>query len=186
MIARPTNQTTHRFSALSRLLAIAALTISCATLASSAKADSNTAYNFSGTLSNNDTFSGTLNFDTNSSGVTTLVDTNFTFAGVDFTCDGADSNTCTVQNSGFAQYFQSLSGTSLVVLTWAPIDFSNPPATFSFNGGYCMNCIAGNMVFVTSGSASAVPEPSTWALLALGLFFVAFLFRPRRSTIRLE
>lgn len=186
MTARQTTQTARRFRGLSRLLAIAALAIACAGLASSAKADSNTAYDFSGTLSNGNTFSGTLDFDTNSSGVTTLVNTDFTFAGVDFTCNGADSNTCTVQNSGFAQYFQSLSGASLVVLTWAPIDFSNPPATFNFNGGYCMNCIAGGMVFVTGGTASAVPEPSTWALLAFGIFFLAFLFRPRRSAIQSE
>jgi hypothetical protein len=183
MIAHAPTQTNHRLPTLSRLLTFAALAIFFAISATSAKADSNSAYNFSGTLSNGSAFSGTLDFDTNASGVTTLVDTTFTVAGVSFACNGGSSNLCTVENSGFAEYFQSLSGSALVVLTWSPFNVSNPPPAFSFSGGYCINCIVGATLTVTTGSATAVPEPSTWALLAFGIFFVAFLFRPRRSVI---
>lgn len=165
-----------------RGLIFATLVALLAILPAAARADSNTTYDISGTLSNGSSFSGVLDFDTNSSGVTTLVNSAFTIGGINFTCNGASSNTCIVQDPGLYQYFQALSGTSLVVLTWNPINFLNPPPNFSFNGGYCMNCSVTGLITVTGGSGVAAPEPSAFAMLLLGL--VAFSFLARASIAR--
>jgi hypothetical protein len=165
----------RRRSIMIRGLILAAVAALLAVLPTVAHADSNTTYDISGTLSNGSTFSGVLDFDTNSSGVTTIVNSTFTIGGITFTCNGASSNTCIVQDPIFSQYFQALSGGSLVVLTWNPINFLNPPSNFSFNGGYCINCAAGGTFTVTGGSGVAAPEPSALAFLVIGLFVVAFL-----------
>jgi hypothetical protein len=165
----------RRRSAFTRGLILTALAAVFALVPSAVRADSNTTYDISGTLSNGSSFNGVLDFDTNSSGVTTLVDTTFTIGGITFTCNGASSNTCLVQNAGFAQYFQALNGGSLVVLYWNPINFLNPPSNFTFTGGYCMTCSAGGTYSVTGGSGVTAPEPSALAFLVIGLFAVAFL-----------
>jgi hypothetical protein len=165
----------HSRSTITRGLIFAALAALFALLPTVARADSNTTYDISGTMSDGSSFSGVLDFDTNSSGVTTIVNSTFTIGGMTFTCDGASSNNCIVQNAGIFQYFQDLNGPSLVVLMWNPINFLNPPANFSFNGGYCMGCSAGGMINVTNGSGVAAPEPSGLALLVIGLFALAFI-----------
>jgi hypothetical protein len=158
-----------------RGLIFAALAALLAFVPSAARADSNTTYDISGTLSNGSMFSGSLDFDTNSSGDTAIVNSTFTVGGIAFTCDGLSSNTCNVVDTPSFAYFQALSGGSLVVLTWSPINFLNPPANFNFTGGYCMNCSAGGTFTITGGSGVAAPEPSALAFLVIGLFVVAFL-----------
>ena len=103
----PTATRTLRQTRFVRVLAFAAVAALSLLLPARAHADSNTTYDFSGTLSNGTSFSGVLDFDTNSSGVTTLVNSDFTIGGVSFSCNGAVSNTCTVQNAGVLDYFQA-------------------------------------------------------------------------------
>jgi PEP-CTERM motif-containing protein len=177
---RPTHHTRLNPGFLARLLAFATVAAIIAFAPSAARADSNTTYNFAGTMSNGSSFTGTLDFDTVGS-VTSLVDATINLAGLTFTCDGATSNLCLVQNSGFSQYFQTLDGSALFLLSWNPINFNNPPSTFTFNGGYCMNCAAGTVLIVTSGIATVAPEPETIMLLAAGL--VALLGVARRKRI---
>jgi PEP-CTERM motif len=181
------SQLSARFStSIYRLSALAALAALFMLLPSAAHADSNTSYDFSGTLANGSAFSGTLDFDTNGSGLTTLVNSNFTIGGTSFSCNGASSNNCTVENAGFAQYFTALSGSSLVLLSWSPINFLNPPSSFNFNGGYCMNCASGIFTLVYNGNAVAAPEPATWLMLAIGLIMIAFFGRRRNRSIAVE
>ena len=106
---RPINEIHPKPSLLARLIVFAAVAAIFALAPSVAHADSNTTYNLAGTMSNGSSFTGTLDFDT-VGGVTTLVDTTINLAGLTFTCDGASSNLCLVQNSGFSQYFQTLNG----------------------------------------------------------------------------
>jgi hypothetical protein len=164
-------------TAFSRGLLFAALAALFAILPSAVRADSNTSYDISGTLANGSTFSGVLDFDTNNSGVTTLVNSTFTVGGIAFTCNGASSNNCVVENNGPLQYFQDLSGGSLVVIFWNSVSFPNPPAGLTFDGGYCINCGSVGMIPITGGTGVAAPEPSTLALLVLSLFAAAFLAR---------
>jgi hypothetical protein len=176
---RPTNEIRLNAKLLARLLAFAAVAAIFAFAPSAARADSNTTYNLAGTMSNGSTFTGTLDFDT-AGGVTTLVDTTISLAGLTFTCDGASSNTCLVQNSGFSQYFQTLNGSALFLLSWNPINFNNPPSTLTFNGGYCMNCASGTVLLVTGGTATVAPEPEAWMLLAAGLVSLLAITRRKR------
>ena len=78
-------------------------------------------------------------------------------------------------------YFQDLAGSALVVLDWSSFDFGAPPSSFNFTGGYCMNCVAGAFALINGGEATQIPtpEPSTWLLLAAGLFAVAVISRRR-------
>jgi hypothetical protein len=177
---RPTNEIRPKPSLLARLLVFAAVAAIFALAPSVAHADSNTTYNFAGTMSNGLSFTGTLDFDT-VGGVTSLVDTTINLAGLTFTCDGASSNLCLVQNSGFSQYFQTLDGSALFLLSWNPVNFNNPPSTLTFNGGYCMNCAVGTVLIVTGGTATVAPEPETIMLLAAGL--VALIGATRRKRI---
>jgi PEP-CTERM motif len=170
-------------SAFTRGLLLAALAALFAILPSAVRADSNTSYDISGTLANGSTFSGVLDFDTNNTGVTTLVNSTFTVGGVAFTCNGASSNNCIVQNNGPLQYFQDQSGGSLVVIFWNTVSFPNPPAGLTFDGGYCMNCGASGMISITGGAGVAAPEPSTLALLVLSLFAAAFLARTKKPRV---
>ena len=176
---RSTKEIRRKLSQFARLLPIAAVAAIFALAPSAAHADSNTTYNLAGTMSNGSTFIGTLDFDT-TGGVTTIVDTTVHLAGLTFACDGASSNTCTVQNSGFSQYFQTLDGNALFLLSWNSINFNNPPSTLTFNAGYCMNC-AGTVLIVTGGTATVAPEPETLMLLAAGL--VALIGTARRKRI---
>jgi hypothetical protein len=176
---RPTYQFCRKHAFLARLLAFAAVAAIFALAPSAAHADSNITYNFAGTMSNGSSFTGTLDFDT-AGGVTSLVDTTVHLGGMTFTCDGASSNLCIVQNSGFSQYFQTLNGSALFLLSWNTVDFTNPPPTLTFNGGYCMNCAAGAVLIVTGGTATVAPEPETIMLLAAGLVALIGIGRRKR------
>ncbi len=174
---------THSRSAVTRGLIFAALAALFALLPSAVRADSNTSYDISGTLANGSTFSGVLDFDTNNSGVTTLVNSTFTVGGVAFTCNGASSNNCVVENNGPLQYFQDLSGGSLVVIFWNAVSFPNPPAGLTFDGGYCMNCGASGLINITGGTGVAAPEPSTLAFLVLGLFLAGVIAHTKKAGV---
>jgi hypothetical protein len=179
-------QSNLRRGIISRGLAFAVLAAAFILLPTVALADSSSAYSISGTTSDGGTFSGNLDFDTNSSGVTALVSSEFTVDGTSFSCDGATSNLCTVYDPFGMSYFQDLAGNALVVLTWSDFDFGAPPPSFAFAGGYCINCAAGSFALINGGEATqiATPEPSTWLLLAAGLFAVALLSRRRPVPIR--
>ena len=167
---------------ISRVVALAILAAAFILLPAVTLADSNSAYAISGTLSNGGTFSGTIDFDTNTAtGVTTLVESNFTVGGTSFACAGPASNLCTVYDPFATDYFQDLAGSALVVLDWSSFDFGAPPSSFNFTGGYCMNCAAGAFALINGGEATQIPtpEPSTWLLLAAGLFAVAVISRRR-------
>jgi hypothetical protein len=171
----PISTPARRRSSFTRGLIFAALATLFAFLPAAARADSNTTYDVSGTLADGSGFSGVLNFDTNSGGVTTLVDSTITMGGITFSCDGASSNDCIVQNAGALQYFQAQNGFSLVLIYWNAVTFPNPPAGITFDGGYCMNCSAPGMINITGGTGVAAPEPSALALLIMGLFIAGFL-----------
>jgi hypothetical protein len=179
-----TATSSRRRKAITRGLIFAAIAALFALLPNVARADSNTTYDISGTLSNGSSFSGVLDFDTNSSGVTTLVNTTFTIGGVAFTCNGASSNNCIVENIGSLQYFTALNGSSLVLLNWNAINFPNTVPSFTFTGGYCMSCGAGGTgtLMVTGGGGVPAPEPSTTLLLVAGLFALGFLAHTRSAS----
>lgn len=175
------SQQNLRRGLISRGLAFAVLAAAFILLPAVTLADSSSAYSISGTTSSGGTFSGNLDFDTDSSGVTTLISSDFTVDGTSFSCDGAASNLCTVYDPFGTSYFQDLAGNALVVLTWSDFDFGAPPSSFDFSGGYCINCAAGSFALINGGEATqiATPEPSTWILLAAGLFAVALISRRR-------
>ena len=153
-------------------------------LPSTAHADSTATYNISGTLASGGTFSGTIEFDENGSTLQ-LINSSFTLDGNTFTCGGSSSNTCTVFDPGPFSWATIQGSPSLVVFQWLDSSFniSNPPATFSFLGGYCLGCGIG-LDLIASGQATVVatPEPASRLLLAVGILGLALLYS-RRSNL---
>jgi hypothetical protein len=94
----------------------------------------------------------------------------------------------------------TLDATVLFFSAGLEIDFSNTPLTFAFNGGtftLALNDVnLGINIFNSSDTealtgtvtvTSAVPEPSTWAMMILGFFGVGFVAyrRNQRPMLRL-
>jgi hypothetical protein len=173
---------------ISRVFALALLVAAFILLPSVVHADSTATYNISGSLLSGGDFSGTIEFDQSGSTLE-LINTSFTLDGLNFTCGGATSNLCTVFDP-FGTSFVNIQGSgATVVLEWldSSFDISNPPATFSFIGGYCSGCSPFGPDMIMSGTATNMPEPSQWILLTLGLGALV-LFSRRRSNVlnRLE
>jgi hypothetical protein len=169
---------------LVRVFALAVLASAFAMLPNVAHADSNSAYQISGTLASGGTFSGTLDFSYSSAtGQTVLTNSNFKMDGTTYSCNGVTGgNQCLVFDPFGVDYFQVLSGTNLVVLDWVP--FSSPgtfPSTINFTGGYVAVLGVKQTDTITGGTGSyvATPEPSALFLLGAGLSGLIALSRRR-------
>src|SRR5580692_11508116 len=111
---------------LVRVFALALLVSAFAMLPNVAYADSNNAYQISGTLASGGTFSGTLDFSYNSkTGQTVITNSNFTVGGTSFSCSGlTGGNQCLVFDPFGVDYFQVLSGNALIVLDWSAFNLA--------------------------------------------------------------
>ena len=130
------------------------------------------------------TFSGTLDFSYNSlTNQTVLINSNFTVDGTSFSCNGlVGGNQCLVFDPFGTDYFQVLSGNTLVVLDWSQFNpAGNFPSTFSFVGGYLETLDLAITDTVTGGTGTlvATPEPSALFLLGAGLLGLIGLSRRR-------
>lgn len=171
----------NRTALFARVFALALLAFAFATLPSVAHADSNNAYQITGTTSAG-TFSGTLDFSYNSStNQTLLINSNFTVDGTSFACNGLSGNLCIVYVSSGTEYFDAESGGTLVILDWNGFNLAGTfPSTFNFTGGY-LQLPGGARVSVTGGTATMIttPEPSALTLLGAGLLGLVALSRRR-------
>jgi hypothetical protein len=173
----------HKQTALLvRVFALAVLASAFVMLPTVAHADSNNAYQVSGTLASGGTFSGTLDFDYNSkTGQTVLINSNFTVDGTSFSCNGlTGGNQCLVFDPFGTDYFQVLSGNTLVVLDWSAFNLAGTfPSTINFVGGYVETLGVKITDTVTGGTGVTTPEPSALFLLGAGLLGLIALSRRR-------
>jgi hypothetical protein len=169
---------------MSRVLALTIFAAMFVLLPNTARADSTATYDVTGTLASGGTFTGVLEFDQSGSSLE-LINSSFTLDGNSYACVGTSSNNCSVFNAVPFSWVTVQGSSSLVVFQWLDSSFnmSNPPATFSFLGGYCLGCGVG-LDFLTSGQATAVaaPEPASWLLLAAGMLALGLLSRRRLSS----
>ncbi len=90
---------------------------------------------------------------------------------------GAGSDT-----SGFTTLLATIGGPSAYPDTWQLVTASlNLPATGRFAFRYVGDAAAANYIGIDSVTVSAVPEPSAWIMLGLGLAALPLLRRNRRS-----
>ena len=177
-------QLRNRSALLARVFALAVLASAFVMLPNVAHADSNNAYQFSGTLASGGTFSGTLDFSHNSAtGQTVLTNSNFTVDGTSYSCNGLTGvNQCVVFDPVATDYFEALSGNNLVVLEWSAFNLAGTfPSTLDFVGGYVELVGVKWTDTVTGGTGSfvATPEPSALFLLGAGLLGLIALSRRR-------
>ena len=173
----------HKQTALLvRVFALAVLASAFVMLPTVAHADSNNAYQISGTLASGGTFSGTLDFSHNSAtGQTVLTNSNFTVDGISYSCNGlTGGNQCVVFDPVAIDYFQAFSGNNLVVLEWSAFNLAGAfPSTLDFVGGYVTIFDVKQMDTVTGGTGVSTPEPSALFLLGAGLLGLIALSRRR-------
>jgi PEP-CTERM motif len=167
---------------LVRVFALALLVSAFAMLPNVAHADSNNSYQISGTLASGGTFSGTLDFDYSPiTGQTTLINSKFTVDGTSFSCNGlTGGNQCLVFDPFGTDYFQVLSGSTLIVLDWSAFNLAGTfPSTINFVGGYVAILDVKQLDTITGGTGSyvATPEPSALFLLGAGLLGLIALSR---------
>jgi hypothetical protein len=161
----------NRTTLFARVFALALLASVFAMLPTSAHADSNNAYQISGTTASGGTFSGTLDFSHNSAAdQTVLINSNFTVDGHSFTCNGlTGGNQCIVFDPSGTEYFEVLSGSTLALLEWSGFNLNGTfPSTFNFTGGYLEPMGGGSLDYVTGGTATIVPTPEPSAVFLLG------------------
>jgi hypothetical protein len=169
---------------LVRVFALALLVSAFAMLPNVVHADSNNAYQISGSLASGGTFSGTVDFSYSSkTGQTVITNSNFTVDGTSFSCNGlTGGNQCLVFDPFGTDYFQVLSGNTLVVLDWSAFNLAGTfPSTINFNGGYVALLGVKQLDTITGGTGSyvATPEPSALFLLGAGLLALIALSRRR-------
>jgi hypothetical protein len=174
----------NRTAVLARLIALVVLASAFAMLPTVAHADSNNAYQVSGTTLSGGTLSGTLDFSYNSSTKQTLlINSNFTVDGTSYSCNGlTGGNQCIVFDPYGIEYFGVMSGTTLTILEWNGFNLAGTfPSTINFIGGYVEPLDGGPWDYVTSGTAKVVttPEPSAFLLLGAGLLGLVALSRRR-------
>jgi PEP-CTERM motif len=181
------NVTLHRTrtATLAKVLALALLASAIVLLPSAARADSNNAYQVSGTLASGGTFSGTLDFQYNSiTNQTTLINSNFTVDGVSYSCNGlTGGNQCVVFDPAGTDYFQVVNGNNLVLLKWTAFNPAGPyPSTLNFVGGYVqiVNVKTTDTIIGGTGKYVTAPEPSALLMLGAGLLGLLAVSSRRR------
>jgi hypothetical protein len=165
-----------------RIFAVALLAAAFILLPGVTRADSTATYDISGTLVSGGTFSGVFEFDQSGSTLQ-LINTSFTFDGLNFGCSGAASNTCTVFDPFGVSYVSVGQNGPNVVFTWLDNSFNvfNPPASFNFLGGYCTGCGFFGVDLFVGGTATKVTGPEPGALLMLGFGLAALALLSRRQ-----
>jgi hypothetical protein len=182
---------THKENRIESLLrAIAGMFLAAAftLLPATVRADSTSTYQISGALSSGGTYSGTIEFDhSTNTGLTTLINSNFTADGISFSCNGqTGANQCLVFDPFGTDFFEIVSGTHLFLIEWPQFNLAGPyPPTITFIGGYCTTCSGiGNDLIQSGGVATyvATPENSTVLLFGVGLLGLVLLSRRRLNS----
>lgn len=158
------------------LLAIFALVVLF--IPGTAKADTQTTFDVSGTLGSAGALTGSFTIDFGASS-DTLVSSTLDLGSSVFSCPGATGAFCTLY-FGTRDAINVGNGAGYIQLDWAPGSLTPGSTGFPLNYGYLL--INGQQTLLTNGSATAVtPEPATGLLFLTGAGLLGFLGLRRRA-----
>lgn len=76
-------------------------------------------------------------------------------------------------------YFNLFNAQGAGTQTYWDVNNTSPTAYYSFGGTSAPTPVGSNLAFTLFGTPSAVPEPSTWAMMLLGFGMMGFAMRSR-------
>ncbi|MGH9699139.1 MAG: PEP-CTERM sorting domain-containing protein [Candidatus Acidiferrales bacterium] len=144
-----------------------------------AKADSQTTFDVTGTLGTAGALTGsfTIDFGTSSD---SLVSSTLNVGSDTFSCPGATGAFCTLY-TGVADAINVGNSAGFIQLDWAPGSLTSGSTGFPLTYGYLK--INGVSYLLNSGgfTTAVTPEPATWLLIITGAGLLGFLGLRRRA-----
>lgn len=163
---------------LSRISFLAIFALVVLFIPGTAKADSQTTFDVTGTLGTAGPLTGSFTIDFGATS-DTLISSTLNVGSNMFSCPGATGAFCTLY-TGPTDGINVGSTGSYVQLLWSSTGFSSSSTDISFSSGYLQ--FDGVRYVLTGGTAAAVtPEPATWLLIITGAGLLGFLGVRRRA-----
>lgn len=165
---------------LSRISLLAIFALVILFIPGTARADTQTTFNVSGTLGTAGPLTGSFTIDFGASS-DSLVSSTLNVGSNVFSCPGATGAFCTLYTGPTDGINVGNTG-SYVQLLWSSTGFSSSTTGFIFSSGYLQ---FGGQRFALSGgtSAAVTPEPATWLLIITGGGLLGFLGLRRRAVV---
>lgn len=164
---------------LSHIAMLAILALVVLFVPGTAKADSQTTFDVTGTLGTAGALTGSFTIDFGASS-DSLVSSTLNVGADTFSCPGATGAFCTLY-TGVSDAINVGSSAGFIQLDWAPGSLTPGSTGFTLTNGYLS--INGVTYALTGGTSTAVtPEPATWLLIITGAGLLGFLGL-RRSVV---
>lgn len=165
---------------LSRISLLAIFALVILFIPGTARADTQTTFNVSGTLGTAGPLTGSFTIDFGASS-DSLVSSTLNVGSNVFSCPGATGAFCTLY-TGVADAINVGNTAGFIQLDWAPGSLTPGSTGFPLTYGYLS--LNGQRYLLTGGTSAAVtPEPATWLLIITGGGLLGFLGLRRRAVV---
>lgn len=163
---------------VSRISILAILALVVLFIPGTARADSQTTFDVTGTLGTAGPLTGSFTIDFGASS-DSLISSTLNVGSNMFSCPGATGAFCTLY-TGVADAINVGNSAGFIQLDWAPTSLTPGSTGFPLTYGYLS--LNGQQYLLSGGTTTAVtPEPATWLLIITGAGLLGFLGLRRRA-----